>query len=272
MTSYRIEDLLQLMRALRSPEYGCPWDKKQSFESLIPYTLEEAYEVADAIEQGDRQALRLELGDLLFQVIFYAQLGDETGDFCFDDIVTGITEKLLRRHPHVFPDGSLASAGSGEVAIDESQVKSSWERIKAQEKSETERDSLMDDIPVALPAFLRAYKMQKRAATVGFDWPDYRQVTDKVSEELDELNQAVVSGEADKILEELGDLLFSCINLARHLKIDPESALRGTIAKFDRRFRYIEAQAKNKNRNVAQLSLSEMEEAWNKAKGESSNK
>lgn len=266
MACYRIEDLLQLMRDLRSPDHGCPWDKKQTFRSLIPYTLEEAYEVADAIEGEDMQELRLELGDLLFQVVFYSQLANEQGCFDFDAVVSGITEKLLRRHPHVFPDATLGSAGSAEQSADEHQIKQNWERIKQEEKTGNTSSSILDDVPRALPAVMRAFKLQKRAAKVGFDWPHISGVVDKLHEEVAELEEVIGSAEKERILDELGDILFSCVNLARHLEIDPESALRSTIEKFEARFRHLETEVKDNGGELTEMSLDQLEQAWQRAK------
>ena len=269
MSYYQIEDLIQLMSHLRSSQYGCPWDRKQTFSSLIPYTLEEAYEVVEAIEGGDLDEIRLELGDLLFQVIFYAQLANEQSAFDFNGVVSGITEKLLRRHPHVFPDSTLASAGIAGDEVDEQQIKQNWEQIKRQEKvGKSESLSILDDVPKAFPAMMRAYKLQKCAARVGFDWPEVSGVLDKVREEITELEEAIETEQIDKMTDELGDLLFSCVNLARHLELDPETALRSTIQKFEKRFRHLELGARKEDKNLSDMSLDEMESAWQKAKKE----
>ncbi len=221
--TYTLEDLLHLMARLRDPQYGCPWDLKQNYASIVPHTIEEAYEVADTIERGDFEHLQGELGDLLFQVVYYSQLAREEGRFEFDGVVDSITRKLIRRHPHVFPTGELY-APLDTPSLDEVQVKSRWEEIKAEERAEKstpEQLSLLDDVPTALPALSRAAKLQKRAATVGFDWPAALPVLDKVREELDEVLQAMADNDADALEDEVGDLLFAAVNLARHLTQDP---------------------------------------------------
>lgn len=240
---YQLNDLLHLMARLRDPQHGCPWDLQQNYASIVPHTLEEAYEVADAIESGDFDHLPGELGDLLFQVVYYSQLAREEGRFEFATVVDAITRKLIRRHPHVFPDGDLY--GSPELPrLDEAAIKQRWEEIKAEERAEKaaapEQLSLLDDVPSALPALSRAAKLQKRAAQVGFDWPEALPVVDKVREELGEVLEAMSENDPQAIAEELGDLLFVVVNLARHLKVDPENALRAANGKFERRFRFIE--------------------------------
>jgi len=266
---HNVQDLLYLMSRLRDPQHGCPWDLKQTYASIVPHTLEEAYEVADAIEQGDLDHLQGELGDLLFQVVFYAQLAKEEGRFEFDGVVDGITRKLLRRHPHVFPTGELyASPETPRLADDE--VNRRWDEIKAEERAEKagapEQLSLLDDVPVALPALNRATKLQKRASQVGFDWPAALPVVDKVREELDEVLEAMVDNDADGIAEEIGDLLFCVVNLARHLKVDPETALRSANSKFDRRFRFIEQALRHSQRSIEACTLEEMDALWGEAK------
>lgn len=226
---YKLDDLLHLMARLRDPQSGCPWDLKQSYATIVPYTLEEAYEVADAIERGDFDHLREELGDLLFQVVYYAQLAREEGRFEFDAVVDGITRKLIRRHPHVFADGDLY--GEPDPAkLEEAAVKQRWEELKAEERAakaaEPVQLSLLDDVPNALPALSRAAKLQKRASQVGFDWADALPVVDKVREELDEVLEAMAGNDTEAQAEEVGDLLFVVVNLARKLKVDPETALR----------------------------------------------
>lgn len=253
--------LLSIMQALRDPENGCPWDKQQDFNSLIPYTIEEAYEVADAIVKGEPAAIQDELGDLLFQVVFYAQLGREQGWFGFDDIAEGVADKLIRRHPHVFAD----------VKIDDSQqVKEQWEAIKRDERSAKSKGSasVFDDIPGNLPALMQALKMQKRCRSVGFDWDNIEDVSDKVTEELDEVRQELAKEDGDPRLveEEIGDLLFAVVNLARHAKVNPESALRTANQKFMRRFQYIEAQVAAQNRTVDTYNIDELEGFWQQAK------
>ncbi|MEQ4340238.1 nucleoside triphosphate pyrophosphohydrolase [Pseudomonas syringae] len=266
---YTVQDLLNLMARLRDPQFGCPWDLKQTYASVVPHTLEEAYEVADAIEQGDLDHLKGELGDLLFQVVFYAQLAKEEGRFEFDDVIDGITRKLLRRHPHVFPTGELYAPAETPRLTDE-QVNLRWDEIKAEERAEKagvpEQLSLLDDVPRALPALSRAAKLQKRAAQVGFDWPAALPVVDKVREELDEILEAMVDNDAEGIAEEVGDLLFSVVNLARHLKVDPETALRSANSKFDRRFRFIEQALRHLQRPIEACSLEEMDALWGEAK------
>lgn len=261
-----VEQLLQLMRALRSPQGGCPWDLKQNLESLVPYTLEEAYEVADAIAQKDKDGLKKELGDLMFQVVFYAQLCDEDGDFDFYDVVDAVVDKLLRRHPHVFPDGTLASAGTRSGQIDSDEVKLSWERIKQQERTEKAQTGLLDDIPRALPALQRAEKLQKRVAHYGFDWPDIEAVMEKVKEELAELEEAIASQQQKEIEQELGDLMFTLINLSRHLRHSPETALRATNEKFERRWCFIERELLNQNTELKDANPELLELLWIKAK------
>jgi ATP diphosphatase len=266
---YQLDDLLHLMARLRDPQHGCPWDLQQDFASIVPHTLEEAYEVADAIEQGDFAHLPGELGDLLFQVVYYSQLGREQALFDFAQVVHGITAKLIRRHPHVFPDGDLY--GSPDVPrLGEAAIKQRWEQIKAEERAERAAEpqqlSLLDDVPQALPALNRAGKLQKRAAQVGFDWPDALPVVDKVREELDEVLEAMASGDAAAQGEELGDLLFAVCNLARHLKVDPEQALRAANHKFERRFRHIEQALRDAQQDFAACSLEQLDALWGEAK------
>lgn len=266
---YQLDDLLHLMARLRDPQHGCPWDLRQDFASIVPHTLEEAYEVADAIEQGDFAHLPGELGDLLFQVVYYSQLGREQALFDFAQVVHGITAKLIRRHPHVFPDGDLY--GSPDVPrLGEAAIKQRWEQIKAEERAERAAEpqqlSLLDDVPQALPALNRAGKLQKRAAQVGFDWPDALPVVDKVREELDEVLEAMASGDAAAQGEELGDLLFAVCNLARHLKVDPEQALRAANHKFERRFRHIEQALRDAQQDFAACSLEQLDALWGEAK------
>ena len=263
--SYTLDDLLFLMERLRDPTHGCPWDLKQSYETIAPSTLEEAYEVVDAIERGDYPHLREELGDLLFQTIFYSQLAKEQNLFSFADIIDTLTAKLIRRHPHVFPDGHLYSTANDETSspID---VNQNWEAIKSAERQQKGMRGLLADIPLALPSLTRAAKLQKRAAQVGFDWPDVSQVMEKVEEELGELQHAMVQQTSEDIEAELGDLLFTCVNLARHLKIDPETALRKANAKFTSRFEQIEKAAEEEGVTLAQLTPSELDERWNATK------
>lgn len=261
-----LDSLLRLMQALRDPASGCPWDLKQDFASIAPHTLEEAYEVIDAIEQGDMTHLRDELGDLLFQIVFYAQLGAELGLFDFMDIASAVTEKLLRRHPHIFPDGSLESAGTAND-ISAEQVSFNWEKIKQQERGKTEaRQSLLDDVPIALPALTRAAKLQKRAASAGFDWSNTRQVLDKLDEEKSELVEALATGEQDAVDDELGDLLFSAVNICRHLGKDPEQLLRRGNSKFESRFRAMETLARVRGTEFGLLTIDQQEQLWQECK------
>ncbi|MCU1716746.1 nucleoside triphosphate pyrophosphohydrolase [Pseudomonas sp. 5P_3.1_Bac2] len=266
---YQLEDLLHLMGRLRDAQHGCPWDLKQTYASIVPHTLEEAYEVADAIERGDFAHLPGELGDLLFQVVYYSQLAREEGRFDFAQVVDGITRKLVRRHPHVFPDGDLYGE-PGQNRLDEAQIKQRWEEIKAQERAEQaaapEQLSLLDDVPLTLPSLSRAVKLQKRAAQVGFDWPEALPVVDKVREELDEVLQAMSDGDAVAVAEEIGDLLLAVSNLARHLKVDPETALRSANGKFERRFRFIEQQLREQGLKAEQCTLAELDALWGEAK------
>lgn len=266
---YRIDDLLHLMARLRDPQHGCPWDLRQNYASIVPYTIEEAYEVADAIERGDFEHLPGELGDLLFQVVYYSQLAREEGRFGFEQVVDAITTKLIRRHPHVFPDADLYGAPD-RARLEEAAVKQRWEELKAQERAEKaaapEQLSLLDDVPTALPALSRAAKLQKRAAQVGFDWPDALPVVDKVREELGEVLEAMSENDAEAIGEEVGDLLFVVTNLARHLKVDPESALRAANSKFERRFRYIEQALREAGRALGDCALEELDALWGEAK------
>lgn len=252
--------LLEIMRRLRDPETGCPWDRVQDFGSIAPYTVEEAYEVAGAIEDGDFGGLKDELGDLLFQVVFHSQIASERGLFGFSDVVSAVCMKMLRRHPHVF-----AEAGGIENA--EAQVVA-WEEHKRRERALKPELRLLDDVPRALPALLRAVKLQKRAATVGFDWDSVPKVVEKIIEEAGEIAAAQAAGEgAERVAEEFGDLLFAVANLARHLKVEPEAALRAANGKFVRRFRFIERELEAAGRGLEGASLEEMEGLWLAAKG-----
>lgn len=265
---YSVEDLLYLMSRLRDQKGGCPWDLKQDFRSIVPHTLEEAYEVADAIERQDWTHLNDELGDLLFQVIFYAQLGKEEQYFDFSTIVSNLVIKLVRRHPHVFPDGTLHSPPA-EKALTDAEIKQNWERIKQEERSgkETQKSSrVLDDIPNALPGLTRAAKLQKRASQVGFDWNDAELVLDKIEEELAELREAIQSGDKAAVADEMGDMIFAQVNLARHLSVNPEDALRGTNQKFERRFGFVEDQVVASGRNWADFTLDELDHFWDQAK------
>ena len=271
---YTLQDLLHLMARLRDPQYGCPWDVKQNYASIVPHTLEEAYEVADAIERGDFDDLKGELGDLLFQVVYYSQLAREEGRFEFDGVIDGITSKLIRRHPHVFPTGDLY-APLETPRLNDEQVKQRWEEIKNQERATKsaapEQLSLLDDVPAVLPALSRAAKLQKRASQVGFDWPAALPVVDNVREELDEVLEAMADNDAEGIAEEVGDLLFAAVNLARHLKVDPENALRAANTKFERRFRFIEQALRQTQRPMEDCTLEEMDALWGEAKRQEKN-
>lgn len=255
-----LERLLGVMARLRDPEHGCPWDLQQSFRTIAPHTLEEAYEVADAIERDALDELAGELGDLLFQVVFYAQLAREQGAFDFAGIAEGITEKIVRRHPHVFGEtGRTDTAGQ----------RRSWEAIKAEERVERAGGasiSQMDDVPLALPALSRAEKLQRRAARVGFDWTTTGPVLDKVREELAELEEARADDDPKAVHEEMGDLLFACANLARHLGVDGEQALRGANGKFERRFRGLEAELSRQGTSAEAVDFERLEAAYQVAK------
>jgi len=271
---YSLDDLLHLMARLRDPQYGCPWDVQQNYATIVPHTLEEAYEVADAIERGDFDDLKGELGDLLFQVVYYSQLAREEGRFEFAAVIDGITRKLIRRHPHVFPTGDLY-APLETPRLSESQVKQRWEEIKAEERAARaavpQQLSLLDDVPAVLPALSRAAKLQKRASQVGFDWPSALPVVDNVREELDEVLEAMAGNDAEAVAEEVGDLLFAAVNLARHLKVDPENALRAANRKFERRFRFIEQALRDSGRPIEDCTLEEMDALWGEAKRQEQN-
>ena len=241
--SYTIEDLQYLMTRLRDPETGCPWDLKQTSLSVIPHTLEEVYELVDAIEQGDSSQIQQELGDVLFQIIFYSQLASEQAQFDFSNVVNDIVEKLLRRHPHVFPAGTLESRRESE-APDDAAIKARWEEIKQGERLQKSQPSVLDDVPQALPALTRASKLQKRAAQIGFDWRELSQVVTALREELEELEEAIAIGEPAAIADEMGDILFSAVNLSRHLGLDAETVTRHACRKFEGRFRFVENRCK----------------------------
>ena len=251
--------LLSIMAALRDPQSGCPWDLEQDFSSIAPYTLEEAYEVCDAIERGDMADLRDELGDLLLQVVFHSQMAREAGHFGFEDVAAAISDKMVRRHPHVFAGAEERDAASQTRA---------WEAQKAQERAEkgASDTSLLANIPLALPALVRAEKLTRRAARVGFDWPSAEEVFDKLDEELGEVRGAIASGDQAHVAEELGDLLFVISNLARKLSVDPEAALRSANAKFERRFRWIEQRLATEGKTCSDVSLEVMEAHWVSAK------
>lgn len=268
--SKNISRLLDIMAALREPETGCPWDVVQTFETIKPYTIEEAYEVADAIERNDPDDLCEELGDLLLQVVFHARMAEEAGLFSFGDVVEAITTKMIRRHPHVF---AVSEASTPEA------VKTQWDDIKRQEKAEraerrTRRGMAeevhsghLGTVQRSFPALTEALKLQEHAARVGFDWSEAAPILDKIEEEIGELREALALGQQDKINEELGDLIFALVNIGRHVKADPEQALRGTNTKFRRRFNYIEKTIKENNETLEGASLERMEELWQEAKG-----
>lgn len=278
--SYSIADLKTLMARLRDPETGCPWDVKQTFRSIVPHTIEEAYEVADAIEREDYPHLEDELGDLLFQVIFYAEMGSESAHFDFDSVVDNLVRKLIRRHPHVFPEGTLESRVDPDNRPDEAAIKASWERIKAEERARQAQSGPVSDQPPGrldgiartLPAMARAEKLQRRASRSGFDWPDIEPVFDKLHEEIEELRQAWVAaskghGSAEDVEGELGDLLFVGVNLARFMSVNPEQALNRTNHKFDARFRAIEARLAQEGRTMEEESLEALDAIWQSVKG-----
>ncbi|CAA2140085.1 nucleoside triphosphate pyrophosphohydrolase [Hyphomicrobium sp. ghe19] len=278
-----ITRLIEIMAALRTPKTGCPWDLEQTFETIAPYTIEEAYEVADAIARRDLVDLKDELGDLLLQVVYHSRIAEEQGSFAFGDVVESSTKKMIRRHPHVFGDGA---------ARDPSQVKATWEEIKAEERAEKAAERLrvlapsssrghssatLADVPVGLPALTRAIKLQDKAARVGFDWPNLQPVFEKLKEEVTELEEALAASSdspagsrppdaEDAIKEEFGDLLFVMANIARHLKLDPEDALRGANDKFVRRFAHIEKALAERGKSPSQSSLDEMDALWDEAK------
>lgn len=262
-----VSRLIEIMAQLRTPVTGCPWDLEQSFETIAPYTIEEAYEVADAIARKDFDDLKDELGDLLLQVVYHAQMAEEQKAFAFGDVVEAITRKMIRRHPHVFADkdGNIAAAG----------VKSAWERIKAEEKAERAArrpvetavgSSILSNVKAGQPALTRAMELQRKASTVGFDWNDPRAVLHKIREEADEIEAALDSGDKAELAAETGDLMFALVNLARHVDASPEMALRGANAKFERRFAYIERALAARGRSLEAASLAEMDALWNEAK------
>ena len=249
--------LLKIMQRLRDPEKGCPWDIQQSFASILPYTIEEVYEVADAIDKRDFTQLKDELGDLLFQIVYYTQMAKEQNLFDFDDVAQNICDKLIRRHPHVFDKDNV-------------QLQKDWEQIKQQERSEkSDSNSLLKDIPTALPQLLRAKKIQKRVATIGFDWSELTSVIEKVEEELTELKEEIkANNQQEALAEELGDLLFSVVNLSRHIKVNAEEALRKSNEKFIKRFQFIEKSLADIDKKLDECSLEELEHYWQKAKYE----
>ncbi|MET3580640.1 ATP diphosphatase [Mesorhizobium robiniae] len=265
-----ISRLIEIMAALRAPETGCPWDIEQDFSTIAPYTIEEAYEVADAIARGDLDDLRDELGDLLLQVVYHAQMAEEAGEFAFGDVVQAITTKMIRRHPHVFGDEKARSAGM---------AKGMWEKIKAEEKAEKRSARLargldpedngkgfLDSVPVALPALTRALKLQEKAARVGFDWSEATPILDKIEEEIGELREALAKDDTASIKDEFGDMLFAVVNLGRHLKVDSEAALSGTNEKFRSRFHHVEQALEASGNTLERATLDEMEALWQQAK------
>jgi ATP diphosphatase len=262
-----IQRLIEIMAALRAPVTGCPWDLEQTFATIAPYTIEEAYEVADAIARDDLDDLKDELGDLLLQVVYHAQMAQEKGVFAFGDVVEAITTKMIRRHPHVF--------GPGAAQTSQEAVNRDWDRIKAEEKAEraARRGEVVEDAPSllasvksGLPALTRALELQKKASTFGFDWNDPRAVLNKIREETDEIEAALDAGDDAHVVDEIGDLLFVAVNLARHMQADPDSALGKTNVKFTRRFAYIERALHERGKTLAQSSLAEMDALWNEAK------
>ena len=256
-----INSLLHIMRRLRDPDNGCPWDLRQNFHTIVPYTIEETYELADAIAAEDFVQIRDELGDVLFQVVFYAQMASEQGLFTFDDVVDGIAKKLLRRHPHVF-------AETGGRRVSESEVKRRWEQIKVEERQQKNQLGTLDDVPRALPALSRSQKLQKRAASVGFDWSELDAVRGKVDEELGELAEAVSEGDSAAIESEVGDIFLAMVNLARHLGVDAEAALRIANRRFEDRFSLMETAAERDGSQLCEESLERLEERWQAAKRE----
>lgn len=278
-SSKDIKRLVEIMAALRTPGTGCPWDLAQDFSTIAPYTIEEAYEVADAIERDDMDDLRLELGDLLLQSVYHARLAEEAGHFDFGDVVEGITAKMIRRHPHVFGTEDVTA----QEYSAEGMASGTWERIKSEEKAEaakrraelglpekTNGKSLLDDVPVALPGLSAALKLQKKAGKVGFDWANPDDVVLKIKEEIEELQQEIEVSDQEAIEGELGDLLFALANLARHLNIDPEKAIKRTNSKFRKRFAYIEQALDKSGKTLKNSSLNEMESLWQEAKGKAS--
>lgn len=253
-----LERLRAIMARLRDPVTGCPWDVAQDFATIAPYTIEEAYEVADAIERQAWDELKGELGDLLFQSVFHARMAEEAGLFDLDDVATAIADKMIARHPHVFGDESNAKSADQQVA--------DWESVKAAERAAKAKGGVLDDVALGLPALMRAEKLQKRAARVGFDWPDIAMVIDKIAEEARELAEARATLPQDKVAEEMGDLLFVMANLARHLKVDPEDALRRANTKFTRRFAFIEAELAKQGKRPDESDLAEMDALWDSAK------
>mgnify|MGYP001944985753 CR=1 FL=1 len=260
--SYQLEDLLYLMTRLRHPQHGCPWDIAQDFHSIVPHTLEEAYEVADAIERNDMAQLPSELGDLLFQVVYYSQLAQEEERFNFYDVINTLMAKMIRRHPHVFPEGNLYAEHG--VTASQAEINEQWEAIKATEKSEA--PSPLDDIPLNLPGLTRAYKIQKKASRLGFDWQQLAPVVTKLDEEIAELKEAITHGAHEEIMHELGDVLFCAVNVARHLHIDPEQAIRRANQRFSQRFNYVAQQVEARGKTIKNTDPEQLDLFWNQAK------
>ena len=264
--TYTLADLLRVMERLRDPETGCPWDLQQDFHSIVPSTLEECYELAQAIEHRDYPHVAEELGDVLFQVVFYAQLGREQSLFSFEEVVDTLVSKLVRRHPHVFAGGDIEGLVAADQRSTEDAIKESWESIKQEERAAKSQQGILDDVPVALPALVRAQKLQKRAARVGFDWHAAAAVLDKIDEEYAEMRQALAEGDKAQAEEEFGDLLFTCVNLARHLGLDAESSLRHAAAKFEQRFRAMEWTVAAAGESLDDKSAGELDALWEQAK------
>ncbi len=252
-----LNDLVELMARLRGPD-GCPWDRKQTPESLKPFLIEECYEVVDAIEEGSPSKIKEELGDLLFQIIFHARIAEELGEFTMQDVIAMNVEKMIRRHPHVFGDEKLTTA---------KEVLANWEEIKKKEKGYAERKSILEGVPRSMPSLIRAHRLQERASRVGFDWKHLNETLPKLDEEIAEFKESLKTENAAKIEEELGDIFFMLVNISRFLDVDPEEALRKTIGKFIRRFRYIEEYAADEGRSLNEMTLEEMEKLWQESKG-----
>jgi len=261
---YSMADLRRVMARLRDPDGGCPWDIKQTFRSILPHTLEECYELADAIERDDLPHIAEELGDVLFQVIFYSQMGEEQGAFTFDSVVDVLVRKLIRRHPHVFADGDIE--GRVDDAITSDEVKANWESIKRAERASKAREGVLADVPLTLPALVRAQKLQKRAASVGFDWSELEAVLANLEGEIRELRGALSQGDPDHIADEFGDVLFSTVNVGRHLKLDAETSLRASNSKFESRFNKIEQAALSEGSTLIEETSQQLEYRWQQAK------